>query len=536
MENFAYLRHDPLFDKRHGSKIWLKYCGFLDLSLADFMVIQSSLLLDQLALASRCELGRKIMKGQKPQTLEEFRDLVPLTCYQDYPELPEKAVHTLPARPEVWARTSGRGGVAKWAPYTQASLERLANDTLAAFILSSARTKGDVRLGTGARVVLNLPPVPYTMGIMAAVAGRRMDYQAMPSLDQADRMEFQERIEQGFRMSLHRGADYAASIAIVLFKIGESFSDLGNSSKSSLAGLHPLAVMRLLRAKLRSKLAGRPLLPRDIWKMKGLVCGGTDVSILRDQIEHYWGVRPLDVYVATEAGFVATQAWNKKWMTLVPYSNFFEFIPFEECKKAEEDPGYRLRTVLLDELEPGKVYEIVLTNFHGGPFLRYRIGDLVRVKALRDEETGINLPQIVFESRADDIIDLAGFPRLDEKMIWQAIQNTAVPYVDWTARKEAIDGRPWLHVYLEPQRNGFDHTELAKSIDAQLAACNQDYCDLAKLTGIGPIRVTLLNHGTMKRYTQMKQAEGFDIAHLKPAHVNPSDSTVEELLRISTNS
>lgn len=69
------------------------------------------------------------------------------------------------------------------------------------------------------------------------------------------------------------------------------------------------------------------------------------------------------------------------------------------------------------------------------PFLRYRIGDLIRVVSLEDEEAGIKLPQIIFESRADDLIDIAGFTRIDEKTMIQAVINTGIKFEDWSARK-----------------------------------------------------------------------------------------------------
>jgi len=41
-------------------------------------------------LLKGCELGRKVMRGAMPETVEEFREQVPLTIYGDYlPELSE---------------------------------------------------------------------------------------------------------------------------------------------------------------------------------------------------------------------------------------------------------------------------------------------------------------------------------------------------------------------------------------------------------------------------------------------------------------
>jgi hypothetical protein len=196
---------------------------------------------------------------------------------------------------------------------------------------------------------------------------------------------------------------------VVLAKVGESFSQLRWSTKFSQRTWHPLALFRLLKAIVKSKLIKRPVLPRDIWRVKGLVCGGTDTAIYRDQINYYWGTQPLDIYVSTETGFIAMQGWNKKGMTFVPYSNFYEFIPEEEWLKSKNDKGYQPSTVLLDEVEEGKTYEIVTTNFHGGPFFRYRLGDLVKICSLKDEEAEVDLPQMIFQSRTDDITDTVGF-------------------------------------------------------------------------------------------------------------------------------
>ncbi|MBU2608544.1 MAG: GH3 auxin-responsive promoter family protein [Chloroflexi bacterium] len=529
------LKKDELFTVWNRERIWKKYCGFLALSLDEFMVIQRLLLMEQVEMAVNSELGRKIMGEQAPKTVEDFRQVVPFTTYEDYePYLSDKNEDVLPEKPAIWAHTSGRTGLLKWAPYTVDRAGRLADDTLAAFVLSSATREGEVHLHEGVRVVLNLPPVPYVTGLMGLVAGQRMPYRAIPPLEEAAKMEFEERIRQGFRIALNSGIDYAASIAVVLAKVGEGFGQMGRNTKFSFSVLlHPLALFRVSKAMLKSKLLKRPMLPRDIWHVKGLVCGGTDTAIYRDEINYYWGVQPLDVYVSTETGFIAMQSWTKKGMTFIPYSNFYEFIPEDEWLKSREDPDYQPSTVLLDEVEEGRTYEIVITNFHGGAFLRYRIGDLIKIIALKDKETGVNLPQMVFQSRADDVIDIAGFARLDEKTVWQAVQNTGYPYVDWSARKEYEQEKPVLHLYLELSRDSVDKDELRRSIDQQLIALDSGYADLRRMTGAEPLVVTLLERGSFQRYLELKRAAGFDLAHLKPPHMNPPDHILDELLHLS---
>ena len=78
---------DEKLSNRMYKSIWQQYCGFLDLSLSEYMAIQERLMLEQIALYAKCPLGRKIMDGAAPQTLDEFRAVVPLTTYRDYADI-----------------------------------------------------------------------------------------------------------------------------------------------------------------------------------------------------------------------------------------------------------------------------------------------------------------------------------------------------------------------------------------------------------------------------------------------------------------
>jgi hypothetical protein len=348
-------------------------------------------------------------------------------------------------------------------------------------------------------------------------------------------MHFQERIQRGFTMALQSGVDVVASIAVVLAKVGESFGQLGNQAKISFSSFDPASAMRLFRAVSRARLAHRPLLPKDIWKVKGLVTGGTDTSIYREQIAYYWGVEPLDVYVTTESGFIAMQNWNKAGMTFVPYSNFYEFLPEEEWARSRQ-PYYQPRTVLLEEVKEGQLYELIITNFHGGAFVRYRIGDIIKIVSLQDDKMGVGLPQMVFQSRADAIIDIAGFSRMDEKTIWQSIQDSGLPYEDWVARKEQAGGRPVLHLYLELKTDTVKAEEAGRMIGERLASLDTDYHNLIEVTASNPLVVTLLGPGTFAAYLKKKQAAGADLAHLKPPHINASEAVMQDLIPQSAGS
>lgn len=72
---------DELFQTGDQQGIWQKYCGFLDLSLAEFMEIQEQLLMDQIDLVYDSPLARKFLP-KKPKDESEFRRLVPLTTLE----------------------------------------------------------------------------------------------------------------------------------------------------------------------------------------------------------------------------------------------------------------------------------------------------------------------------------------------------------------------------------------------------------------------------------------------------------------------
>ena len=68
-----------LLQQGRNEELWQMCCGYISLTLEQFMSIQNRLLLEQIELLKRCTLGRKIMRGAKPETIEEFREQVPLT-------------------------------------------------------------------------------------------------------------------------------------------------------------------------------------------------------------------------------------------------------------------------------------------------------------------------------------------------------------------------------------------------------------------------------------------------------------------------
>jgi len=527
-----------LLQQGRNEELWQMCCGFLSLNLEQFMAIQKRLLLEQIGLLNRCALGNKIMHGAKPQTIEEFRQQMPLTTYTDYcPELMERREGILPAKPAFWVHTSGRSGEypCKWVPMTPAYSHDLSVIMCGVGIISSCKGWGDTsQLKERQKIVYTVAPRPYMTGALAGVLEQQTPVDYFPALEEAEDLSFEDRVKLGFKQALSQGLDYFFGLSMVLVVVGNKFNQ--TSEKVDIRPLlsQPKALFRLIRGLAKSKLAGRPMLPKDLWPVRGIMSGGLDSGVYKDKIKELWGRYPLDTYTCTEGGIIATQTWDYESMTFIPNLNFLEFIPEKEHFTWQLDHSYQPETVLLDEVKAAENYEIVITNFHGGAMVRYRVGDMIRVTSLRNEKLGIDTPQMVFERRADDLLDFV-FIRLTEKTIWQAIENTGVAYEDWTAYKKA--GEPVLSLFIE-LKDGYQVSEadIAAAVREQIINSDNDKDtkslirdDFANMIDF-KVEINLLPCGAFANYTSQRQAEGVDLAHLKPPHINPSDKVLALLL------
>lgn len=520
-------------------ELWHMCCGFVDLNLDEFMAIQRRLLLEQLGILAHSRLGTRLLRGLKPQSVDEFRQRVPFTTYSDYcPELQERDTSVLPAKPVLWQHTSGRTGEygSKWVPLTARYCDHLARVLLGLAILSGSRERNMItRLEERPKMVYAVAPRPYTSGTLVYILNSQFPIHCMPDLATAEKMTFEQRIREGFRQALTNGLDGFGGLSLALVAVGERFrSGATTINKRSLIK-QPRALFRLAAAAAKSRLKGQPLMPRHLWSIKGITGGGTDSVVLREKVNELWGRYPLDTYTCTEGTVIATQVWNYRDMTFVPNLNFLEFIPESEYLRWQTDHKYTPKTFLLNEVRPGEVYELVITNFHGGPMTRYRLGDMIRITSMSDDHVGIATPQMAFERRADDLIDLGGFIRLTEKTIWQAIENSGISYVDWVARKVTGE-RPLLELFIEPRPGAvISESEAAATIFKEIRRLDERvsaasiYDSFASMVGNTPVIIRLLPTGAFERYTTVQRAKGADLAHLKPPHIAPSDSVISLL-------
>lgn len=511
-------------------QIWQEYCGFLELSMKDYMFIQRRLMDEQIGLWAASGLGKKLLRGKSALSIDELRRELPLTRYEDYSEvlLAERA-DMLPAEPIIWIRTTWEGGIhpIKLAPYTRAMLDTYRHNTLAITMLTSIRENGEVNVRPKDRVLYGGAPLPYATGLIPTLLDEDVDFVWLPDAN-ANNLSFSERIKKGFKMAMKGGLDYIFATGSIANYITESFGRIacgtGSSGKKHIS-ISPAIAFKYARAKYLCRRDGRSLTPGDIFKIKGLVCAGTDSKCYRDRLTRAWGVKPIEIAAGTESTCIATETRLHSGMVFFPDACFYEFIPEMEMRKNIEDTGYTPLTCLMDEVRPGESYELVISVLHGGAFMRYRIGDVYRCTEF---DPGC-LPRFTFIDRVPGIIDIAGFTRITQSSINEVIRLSGLGIGDWLARKEfGENGNPYFHMYVElkPDAQGssaITRQVLMEHLAVYFKSFDSDYSDLKKLLNMEPLNVTVLKFGTIKGYEK----------HYNRAlsRINPDISDISELLR-----
>ena len=536
------MKFEDKLKERKDWELWKEYCGFLDLTIEEFMAIQNRLMLEQIRKWKASGIGKAILKGRNPETIEEFRKMVPLTSYEDYADslsLKDKSI--LPDDPVIWIQTTWEGGrhAIKLAPYTRSMLETYQNNMLGCLMLSTSSGRGDFDVNPKDTILYALAPLPYATGIFPLLLNDAISIEFLPPVKEAQKMSFSERNKKGFKMGLKKGIDFFFGVGSVTYYVSLSIASLGSGHKSGggsgsgdgkkKISISPAMVIRLLKAKHICRKEGRDLLPKDLFRLKGFMCAGTDNRLYRDDLEKLWGVRPMEIFAGTEPTCIGTEIWSRDGMYFFPDACFYEFIPEKEMERSLADSSYEPRTCLMNEVEEGEKYELVISVLKGGVFMRYRVGDVYRCIALENERDHVRFPRFEYIDRIPTVIDIAGFTRITENSISRVIGLSGLNVKEWTAAKEVTENkRPFLHMYVEMEpeclfSSAVTVNILKEHMGVYFKYVDEDYKDLKKILGIDPLEITILRCGTFDAYYRGGKE--------KMRRINPTQYEIGELLK-----
>ncbi|MEG2176466.1 MAG: GH3 auxin-responsive promoter family protein [Oscillibacter sp.] len=501
------MRFEDKLKQNSREQIWQEYCGFLDMSLTDYMYTQRRLMEEQMALWSACPLGRQILRGKQPATIEDLREQLPLTSYADYADvlLPKRG-DLLCGEPAVWIQTTWEGGLRpiKLAPYTRGMLDTYRHNLLSTMMMATARKKGDFDVKSGDRILYGGAPLPYATGLMPSLFDEDIKFTWLPDANTDASISFSQRIKKGFAMALGGGVDFFFGIGSVANYITESFGKSGGSHSG--LNISPGNALRYVKAKYISRRDGRSIVPGDVFRLKAFFYAGTDARCYKDRLTRAWGLAPVELAAGTESTCIGAETWEHRGMVFFPDACFYEFIPEEEMRRDRESENYRPRTCLMDEIRAGESYELVISVLHGGAFMRYRIGDVYHCVSAGGGE----LPRLTFVDRVPDVIDLAGFTRITASSVEEVIRLSRLDVGDWVLKKEFSEsGDPFLHMYVEitPEAQTSEMTAkhiLTEHLSLYFKYFDSDYGDLKKLLNMEPLQMTLLKYGTIAAYEEKR--------------------------------
>lgn len=496
--------------KEPPQELWQEYCGFLDLSMEEYMKVQESLLMEQIQLLASSGLGRRLMGGRAPQSVDEFRRTVPLTRFEDYADvLLLRREEELPSMPVIWLETTWEGGEfpRKCAPYTKSMLDTYTRNMEAILILAHATGRGRFHVREKGRLLYTLAPLPYPTGLFPHLAKGEIEFRFMPPAQEAVGMSFSKQMALGFEMAAKKGMDQFYGMSSILYYISENLLNRqgGGFSLKKLTGVSPVMLYRLLRARYLSRRDNRPMLPRDIFRLDAFVCVGNDSTLYKNDLERFWGKRPMEIAGGTEPTLLGTETWSHDGLVLFPDVCFYEFIPEREMQKSLDDPGYTPRTYLMNEINPGQLYELVITVLKGGAFTRYRVGDVYRCLRLQNPADGLLVPQFEFVDRIPSVIDIGGFTRITKRVIEKVISLSRLPVKSWSALKEYDrEKHAYLQMFIELEEEGGLQAAAAEIIKQHLSIYFQyyddDYVDLKKLIHMDPLRVNVVPRGSFEAF------------------------------------
>ncbi len=476
-----------------------------------------------------------VTKPIREKNIKEFRGLVPLTSYDDYAsDLLQKKSELLPDEPVLWIQTTWEGGKhpIKVAPYTESMLDTFKRNVCACLLLGTSTKRGDFKARSTDTILYGLAPLPYATGLLPLAFEEEIGIEFLPPVKDAVKMSFSTRNKVGFKLGLSKGIDYFFGLGSVTYYVSLSLGKMssGGGGAISLLKKSPLRFAKIVLAKCKCIKEGRELKPKDIFKLKGFMVAGTDNACYKDDLEELWGIRPMEIFAGTEPTCIGTETWSRNGLYFFPDACFYEFIPSDEMEKNLADSSYQPRTVLINEVEEGMSYELVISVLKGGAFMRYRVGDMYQCIDLKNKDENIKLPRFKYLDRVPNVIDIGGFTRITENSIDQVVKLSGLKITNYIAKKEFNhNNRPYLHLYVEMD----PHAQITQAISIEILReqlsiyfkyVDQDYQDLKKILGIDPLKITIIKAGTFAYYEK-------NHSH-KIKKINPPTLEINELLTI----
>ncbi len=519
---------------------------------------QNALLRKILRRSRTSEYGRKY-DFKNIRTVDEYRARVPLTKYADYAPYVERMMQgeknlIYTGRNVRYCTSSGSVGKPKMLPKSVSDLWKM---QCIGFSCSVATAAHHLRRTKGVRLPPQIGLLTMALTGHRARDGKKINDAGQVPLDYLKPIlpffctsplslmypEHEELLDTAYlqlRFALeNRRVSYLGSLVITLLTtmfeyLEEHWQMLCDDIEKGVVN-PSVRVTPELRLEYGKKLRPNPdraaelrrefkkgfddpiaprIWPRLTWAY-GMVSSTLKVYV--EKLRRYIGPDiPLHNmgYGAAEGFFAMATELDVPDYVLLPHCIFFEFIPIDESDPDADDENPK--TLLLSELEVGKRYEVVITNFSG--LYRYRMYDVVQVTRMHHKT-----PQVEFLYRRNLGMNIAN-EKMTTDMVDEAVRKTS------DACGLTLEGYSFFDDFsTDPPRYGMvcesaepigDETrqKMSASLDAYFKEYNDKYA-IRRGRMIGAPEVLLLESGSYAAYRESLRQNGAVLNQVKPVTV-----------------
>ncbi|MBR6620163.1 MAG: GH3 auxin-responsive promoter family protein [Clostridia bacterium] len=220
-------------------------------------------------------------------------------------------------------------------------------------------------------------------------------------------------------------------------------------------------------------------------------------------------------YAAAEGFFAMATELNVHDGVLIPYGIFFEFIPVND--DVEEEETENPKTLLLNELEVGKKYEMVVTNSSG--LYRYRMEDIVEVTRMHN-----NTPMIEFLYRRNLSMNVANEKTTTQMVDHSAkrtFERTGYEFVGHSFYADFSTTPPRYCMLTEVKGDVSEEKrqEMIDVLDEELKEVNEKYYKYRRWGMLNRPEILILKPNTYWDYKEQLRSQGVVLNQIKPVTV-----------------
>ncbi len=269
-----------------------------------------------------------------------------------------------------------------------------------------------------------------------------------------------------------------------------------------------------------------PIAPR-IWPKLTWSYGmvGSNLKVYVEKLRKYIGddvpIHGMG-FAAAEGFFAMATKLDCHDGVLLPHCLFFEFLPINED---DEDDEYTGTPLLINQLEVGKKYELVVSNFSG--LYRYRMEDVVQVTGMHN-----NTPTIEFLYRRNLGMNLAN-EKTTTEMVDMAAKQTADEmgneFVGHSLYADYSTNPPRYCMLAEPVNPvpEEDRQKYIDTLDEKFKAFNEKYFKYRRWGMINRPEVLFLQPKTYRDYNEYLRSKGKVLNQVKPVTIINSEERCE---------